>query len=399
MEWAVSALVLAAGLVFVFMVGMRKRWLFAPLLLAFLARLGMVVFHNYIYGLPQGGADALVFDRVARDWAMDGCLAAFQHLDPRGSYLYSGLLSVFYGCVGTSRTAAQLLNVVAGTISVAVLSMAAMRMWGRTAAIRCAWLLAVFPALLVYSAVTLREAFILTMFSCAIYAVVRFSEHWRANWIALAVLFLGLSATLHGGMAFGIVGLLAATAYYHLSTASGTARARLQKHVLVGLVMVVSGATLVIFLDRIFIPKVGNLGSLDTELVADMVASRAQGNAAYLTGLSVSSPFDVIWQAPIRVAYFLFSPFPWNVSSPSHLFGLFDAFLYLLITVQFVRYRKELMANPAVVLLIGILLALAFVYAYGTSNFGTAMRHRAKFYVAIVLVVAPVLLRKKRGRL
>lgn len=398
MEWAVPALVFVAGLVFVLSIGMHRRWLLVPLVAAYAARVGMIVFHNYIYSLPQGGADALVFDRVAREWAQEGCLAAFQHLDPSGSYMYSGLLSVFYACVGPSAGAAQLMNAVAGTGAVAVMSLAAVRMWGRRSAIRCAWLLALFPALLVYSAVTLREAFILALFSCAMYAAVRFSENWRLKWMALAVAFIALSATLHGGMAFGIVGLLAATAYHHLSSASGSARTRMRKHVLIGVIMLISGGALVLVLDQVFIPKVGNLGSLDTELVADMVASRAQGNAAYLTGLSVSTPFDIVWQAPIRVAYFLFSPFLWDVRSPSHLFGLLDAFLYLVLTIQFLRHRKELMANPAVALLIGVLLALAFVYAYGTSNFGTAMRHRAKFYVAIVLIVAPVMFKRIRSR-
>lgn len=399
MEWTVPISVLMAGLVMVLMVGMQKRSLLTPLLVAYLARIGMIVFHNHIYSLPQGGADASVFDRTARGWAVDGCLAAFQHLDPTGSYLYSGLLSIFYACVGPSRTGAQLLNALAGTAAVAVLSLTVWRMWGRTSATRCAWLLALFPALLIYSAVTLREAFILAIFSCAVYAAVRFSEYWRVAWAIVSVSFFSVAATLHGGMAFGIVGLFAATAYHHLSRSTGTAKARMQRQFVVGLVMVLSGATLVVFLDQVFVPKLGNLGSLDTELVADMVTSRAQGGAAYLTGLSVNSPVDILWQAPIRVAYFLFSPFPWDIRSPSHIFGLVDALLYLTLTILLFRFRKELMANPAVMIVLGILLALALVYAYGTSNFGTAMRHRAKFYVAIVLVVAPVLLRKKKRRL
>jgi Dolichyl-phosphate-mannose-protein mannosyltransferase len=390
--WTPSLIVLAAGFAMMMVFGFRHRWLLPVMLLAFFARFAMVLFNNYIYSLPQGGADAMVFERTAVGWAREGCSASFNNLDPTGSYLYSGVLAVIYGCVGVSDFAAQLLNTVAGTFSVAVLTAACNRMWGKKTAYKAGLLLAIFPALLIYSAVTLREAFILSLFSCAAYAVVRYSLSNRFRWLVVAIIFLLISAMFHGAMAFGVVGLVVAVMYRFMSMPTSNQNLALQRRLLVIFMAMMLFVASVLLLDKIFIPKVGNLGAVDTELVSNLVASRAQGNAAYLTGLSVGSSFDIVWQAPIRMAYVLFAPFLWNVNSSVHLFGLIDGTIYLMLSVVLIRHRKRILKNPAALMLLGVLLSLAFVYAFGTSNFGTAMRHRAKFYVAILIIVAPVLL-------
>lgn len=393
--WAPSLIVLAAGFAMTMTIGFRHRWLLPVMLLAFFARFAMILFNNYIYPLPQGGADALVFEKTAVSWAREGCSAAFNNLDPTGSYLYSGVLAVMYGCVGISNFAAQLLNAVLGTFSVAVLAASCNRMWGKRTAHRAGFLLSIFPALLIYSAVTLREAFILVLFSCSVYAVVRYSFSNRISWLLVAITFLLTSAMFHGAMAFGVVGLIVAVMYRFISKPTSNPKSAFQRRLLVVLMSMIILGVSVLLLDQIFIPKVGNLGAVDTELVSDIVASRAQGNAAYLTGLSVGSLFDIIWQTPIRMAYVLFAPFLWNVSSPAHLFGLLDGSIYLMLTVLLIRHRKWILKNPAVLMLLGILLSLAFVYAFGTSNFGTAMRHRAKFYVVILIVVAPAMFQRR----
>lgn len=397
MDWVVPLLILTAGFALISVLGYMRRWLFFPLGLAYVARLAMVLVNNYIFRFPQGASDAMVFDQVAKDWAKEGCINAFGYLDPSASYFYSGLLSVFYGCMAPSQMAAQILNAVAGTLSVAFFALAASRMWGVSAARTCAFMIALFPALLVYSAVTLRESFLLLFFSAAVYATVRYSERKNLKWLFLAVAML-LGATLfHGGMAFGIFGLVSAAILQRVSIPTIDKNRAFQRIFLTGSLLIVIGGLSVVSLDKIFIPKIGNLAAVDSELISDVVSSRAEGNAAYLTGLSVTSIFDIVWQAPIRMVYLLFAPFPWNISSPSHLLGLVDGSFYLAFTVLAIRHRKELRRQPAVMLIAGMLLALTLVYAYGTSNFGTAMRHRAKFYVAIVLIGVPLIHRRKMG--
>lgn len=386
----VLLLTLAAALFLVF-IAMAKPWLAPYLALALALRVGVALMHTYVYDLPQGGADAQVFVTVARGWAEDGCLGAFQHFDPRESYVYSAVLGVLFACAGSSVVGAQLLNVLLGTLAVGLLASAARYIWSHQAARGVALVVAVFPALLIYSAVTLREAFILAFFSLAVYAVARHHDgRERGGWLLVAVASLAAASLFHGGMVMGIVGIAIAKVSKFLQKGRGD-RAASQRVLLLGASAICLVAVLATFFDQIFVPKIGNLASLDTELVSETVASRARGDAAYLTGLTISSPLDVLWQAPIRVAYLLFAPFPWNISSASHVLGLVDGAIYLLLTVLFLKNRREILSNPGARTVLFVCVVLAFVFAFGTSNFGTGMRHRAKFYVAMFVVVAPFL--------
>ncbi|MBN8442868.1 MAG: hypothetical protein J0M28_14385 [Thauera sp.] len=391
METLVAALMAVSGVVLIYVAAYRHRWLLAPLWLAWLLRVGLATVHRYIFALPQGGADAKVFDRTGLLWAEHGCFGFFEHFDPSSSYVYSSILATLYSCFGYSPLGAQFLNSALGVVAVALLACATYRLWGVSSAIRAAFVLAAFPSLLVYSAVTLREAFILVLFCAAIYAVVRHGQRKGSTWIFWAVVFMSSAALFHGGMAFGIVGLFLAIAFHAINDSRGNEQARAFKKLLVVGLCALAVALTYFFLDSIFIPKVGNLAALDIELVGSVVESRAEGGAAYLSGLAVSSPIDLVWQAPLRIAYLLFAPFPWNVSSPSHLFGLLDGMIYLFLTIVLFRHRKILLREKSAGLILAILFSLAFVFAFGTSNFGTGMRHRAKFYVALVVLVAPML--------
>lgn len=395
MEFALALVPILAGILMILIVGVRKRWLIAPLIVAFVARVLLSLIHRYVYPLPQGGADALVFNRTAHQWSAGGCLTSLEYFDPAGSYVYSSLLGVFYGCVGYSPLAGQMINAVMGTTAVAMLALATARVWGVRPAVRLGYFLAIFPALIIYSSVTLRESAILLAVSTMVYCVTRFSERREVKWALAAMAAIGCATLFHGGMALAVVGLLVGLLFMpsvgsvkHSQAAIGTL---LVRSVLA--IAVMAGA--VFYMDSIYLPKIGSVGELDTELISNVVESRAQGDAAYLTALRVSSPVDVVWQAPVRLLYLLYAPFPWNVTNPTHLFGMFDGLIYAYLSLRAWQNRKVILSHTGMRIIFFVLIALALVYAFGTSNFGTAMRHRAKFAVAIAVLVAPFLVRAK----
>ena len=398
MELFLATIPAFGGILMILVLGLRKRWLLAPLIVAFSARLFTSLIHRYLFPLPQGGADALVFDRTAYEWSAGGCFASLEYFDPAGSYVYSALLGVFYGCVGYSPIAAQVINAALGTIAVAMLSLATARIWGQRPAVRAGYFLAIFPALIIYSSVTLRESSILLAFSIMVYCIARFSERRELKWILAAMAAIGIATLFHGGMAMAAVGLFVGLLF--MPSVGSTSRPRAALGVLLVrsalAIAVVAGAA--IYIDSIYLPKIGNVGELDTELISSVVESRAQGDAAYLTGLRVASPIDVIWQAPIRLFYLLFAPFPWNVTSSAHLLGMFDGLLYAFLSLRVWQNRATILAHPGMRVVLFVVIALAIVYAFGTSNFGTAMRHRAKFAVAAAVLVAPFLARASSRR-
>lgn len=116
------------------------------------------------------------------------------------------------------------------------------------------------------------------------------------------------------------------------------------------------------------------------EYLSAEVSVASRGDAAYLFDLYPDTKLDFLWQTPLRIFYFLFSPFPSMLSEPGHVLGLVDALLYLsmslIITVSL--FRGLGIERNRLLLLLSVLFVFVFVFSWGTSNFGTAIRHRQK---------------------
>ena len=121
----------------------------------------------------------------------------------------------------------------------------------------------------------------------------------------------------------------------------------------------------------------------------------ARDRAVYLQGMKMYTMFDVFWQTPIRVIYFLFTPFPWMIKQFIDLFGLVDALLYVWLVVCLWKLRRFVFQNSNAKVLGLFILAGITVFAIATSNYGTALRHRAKFAPLLIALATPVLLRTK----
>ena len=125
-----------------------------------------------------------------------------------------------------------------------------------------------------------------------------------------------------------------------------------------------------------------------------IVQARASGRAAYLASFEYTSWMDVIVSAPIRAVYFLFAPFPSQMSS---VFDLAPAVMSLvLIAFVVTAYRSLSEANPNYLLvsILGVLF-LGGITGYGLidSNYGTTIRHRIPFVYLLVVFSAPVIYR------
>lgn len=104
---------------------------------------------------------------------------------------------------------------------------------------------------------------------------------------------------------------------------------------------------------------------------------------------------EIIYLTPIRMFYFLYAPFPWDIKSPKHLIGLFDTFFYIYLSICAFRNKKILFENPQTRFLIFILILYVFVYSFGVGNFGASIRHRLKFIVILIAIAAPKIQRIK----
>ncbi|MFV8570537.1 hypothetical protein ACNQ6O_04910 [Marinobacter sp. SBS5] len=367
-----------------------SRWAVLPIAFAFGARISAAIFHRYVQPLPEGSSDALVFDRVAVAWATEyGCSGFFDHFNPSASYVYSSLMAVAYSCIDYVPFSVQVLNVLVGVFGVIFLMSATKTVWGIKYAKRVGYVLAFFPFLVMLSAVGLRESFIFSLFSLGIFSFVKYSYGKGNSWLILCLVSFGLSSLFHGAMALAIGGVFMGIMLKPMLAPIQTKQQFGFNIVLFLVMLAIFCLGMVYVYSQVSLHKLGSLDELDVDQISAVVSSRTKGNAAYLTGLEMNGLFDFLWQIPIRMFYFLFSPFPWNISSPAHVLGMLDGVFYIVISAMCFKYRKEIFNNPVLLQVLLILLLMSLAFSFGTSNFGTAIRHRAKFYLCMLIIVAP----------
>ena len=70
---------------------------------------------------------------------------------------------------------------------------------------------------------------------------------------------------------------------------------------------------------------------------------------------------------------------------------MIDAFLYMYLVFLIFQNRKIIWKDPALRVLLIILLSYLIVFGVGVGNFGTGIRHRSKFVIMFILLAAPLI--------
>lgn len=354
------------------------------LIIAFALRTGFALFHAFISALPDSGADTVAFERVgweyAQAWNMG--LEANSH---GAAYIYSKIIGVIYFISGRVPLLVLLVNVALGVFIVYYVYKITIELGAtkRSAQIGSV-ITALFPTLCLYSAITLRENFISFFAIISVFYFFKWLNTGMVIKLTFAVAFLLLSSALHGAMI--LLGIVYAIFFIFY-------KAKIKKWRLIstqtflGIFIVTLG---IILFSSFLMNKLPSDLSLvfSPDYMGDRVTGAARGGAAYLVGFTPNSIVDIIIQTPVRMVYFLFAPFPWMISSLGQILGLIDALLYLVLVFYSIRGLKYLKKynNPVFWAVTLMLLIMIATFAWGTSNFGTAIRHRQKIVWLIIAV-------------
>lgn len=140
--------------------------------------------------------------------------------------------------------------------------------------------------------------------------------------------------------------------------------------------------------------------SASFEEIAVQRENLATGATAFRPGVDVSSPLRGAQFMPLGLAFFLFSPFPWQIGSALSAMTLPEQLLWyglLAFVVSGGRYlvrRRYHVFGPALVFLV----VTTGVYALVEGNAGTAYRHRAQVLVFFLVMAAVGLALRKARR-
>ena len=349
-----------------------------------------VIFLGNIFTLPDYGSDTIAFEHEAFLMSKEGFSKTLSYYPGPTSSFIVWLVAILYSLFGRSLLMAQSLSLFFGIGSVFLGWLLAKKIWGDDIAKKAGWVLALFPTLVLYSALLLREVYCVFFLLVAIFGVFNWVRTGELKSILLA-LFGFISATFfHGGMIVGgIVFLLVVGLKYikHFFILLLSNRISLKNLLIVTLVLFIS---IIYASNKIKIPKLGTLEqSLSIDRLVKHTNITTRSDASYPEWTKINSVSELIYKAPIRVIYFLFSPFPWDIKKLSHLAGSLDSILYMTLIFLILRSRKVIWEDPALRFILIILISYFFVFGIGVGNFGTGIRHRSKFVIGLILLAAP----------
>ena len=357
----------------------------AILATAFLLRIALSVGHLAGLTLPDSQFDARTFELVAWRWARDGRL--FDDFTT-GSYLYSWLCSGVYLVFGRVPFLLHVINSYFGTLTIYFVMRSAKLLLPDTSLDRTVgWTLTFYPSVVLYSVLTMREAPLVLALSISIYLLLSCVATRRIAAGLGAVSFAIVAQLFHAGVVGATLAIL--LIYSRVSLQSVTVRDNLRLLALFFVIATALGLVQFSLRTGVGLEKVlGLLRDFDINTIASWQEYSARGRAAYLSGVEMDAWSDLIWNLPLRVFFFLGSPFIWTVSRFRDLLGLLDALvlLYMALRITLDMKKRSVLRVDAYLSLALVVIGVIVVFSVATSNYGTAFRHRAKIFPWLLLL-------------
>jgi hypothetical protein len=303
---------------------------------------------------------------------------------------YTNTLGFFYRAFGTSFLLGDELSVLAFTLSCIVLVRLVSLLDLERFRIGIVLFFGLLPSSVIFRSVSLREPWQALFFLLSVYWAIRL---WKRPGI-LIFSFMLMSAfcmaLLHGGLKGYAVYLVLIGIYWGIfCRKKGACRAWYVRFLFAGLLV-----TGVIMLSQ----KMGwyvTVGQgLEGVTAFRQYAATIQSRATYGIMLDSSSVLGLVKTIPIIFVYYMFAPFPWQVGNVADIHAMLESmlrFVLLFFAVSSWRRSSGEVRSYYGFLLI-IVLGMELMWALGTINWGTAMRHHVPGYGVIVLLGAPGLI-------
>lgn len=380
---------------FLYLVGRYQCSIAHVLFVAFALRLTAIILNNYFYQLPDAVGDSSNFEFLAYECSKDGFLNALSQY-PNGkcsqSFFISYIIGIFYSLFGRDILIGQSISLLFGTLSVLITYILTKKLWGDRSAVKASWFVAFFPSLILYSSLIMREPYIVFFLLLALNHSVNFVILPSLRSFFLTTSFFLIASLFHGSIFIGLIVFFTIIIIGNFKKILQKTRIHKITFSSFCIFFLVTSFVLSLFLINLKIPKIGNLH--DIAQIKQTVLNKNKsfrGTASYPEWLNSNTISELVLKTPLKILYFTYSPFPWDVKKTSHLIGLTDGIFYLYLSYLILLNKKNIWRDPRSRVILLILLAYIVVYSIAIGNFGTGVRHRSKFVAIFILLAAPFL--------
>jgi hypothetical protein len=365
---------------------------------AAILRITTAFIHFFIFNLPDGNLDALKFENYT--WYFSQLSISDSYFSFKSNNLaltFTWVLSFFYRLFGRSPLLLQSIGVFFGILNVVLVYKLAILLYpDKQKAKQSALILALFPTVILYSVLILREVYVMLFFVLSFIYIVKWINNHHLLDGFLGLIFYIPLYYLHGthviGAFFLFLIILINTLISFIKRFNNGIFG-VPHFFLLFFTPILIGLTYSLVIDF----KIPYLGKLEDIFTFSRILYQNKvtdfGGSVYPKWLSPNSLTDFFLLIIPRLLYLLFSPFIWDLRAINHLLGFVDGLMYIFIFYWLIRgvlkkKRKQIISTFYI-----ILLPLLIAYSWGVGNFGTALRHRVKF-VPVLIALSSVYLPK-----
>lgn len=351
------------------------------IIMGYLVRIILLIVDRYITTLPYNNSDAVGFNNVA--------ISIANNLSLLKENLYGGIftkiLGILYYLVGENRIFAQNINIMLGMAAIynmfTIINTIKIKNKFKNNFLQA--LLVFLPQTLLLSVVLLREIIVVYFISVSFKYCWKYTRNGNKIDGGVCLLSILIASSFHAGALFLITGYILILSFYSIQ----------EKRIKLSTKKVSIFVILIIILSIVYM-RFGSvvatkLTIMDEEKLANSFEGESKGGSAYLGGKEINNVSDMIIYTIPKVLYFLFSPMPWDWRGISDITSFaIDSIVYLYLIYNIIKNRNNIdQEYKAVVNLLIVGLAITVVaFAVGTSNAGTAIRHRHKLFEYFLMI-------------
>lgn len=393
-EYSLVCIIVTSIVLFIFIFRKIKNYEII-FFIAYILRLA-ILFADYFHWFPvlHSGGDTEMFHRISLD-IMDKSLYNDEVLIVTNYPYFTGAI---YLLIGPQRLFVQYINVLFGmwTLYYIYKSLSLLRLKRKTIKLFL-YVGCLFPHLIILSGILLREAIVEFSVAASVYFFLKwFLKNKKMDFI-VSLCFVLLGSLMHSGVFLLFIGYLMALLFYNHRTNKISFSFSSILYGLFSILIVV----LIIVQTDVFTEKFNKLEDVDSFEEYEVLADQKAGST-YLTWLDVKGTEQILLYSPLKMFYFLFSPIPFDWRSASDVIAfLLDSVVYFILVLGIFRKYKNLNGRRErrlILFLIISLLCTIFIFSYGTSVSGTALRHRAKI-LPLLMVITAICYDRKRKKL
>lgn len=355
--------------------------------------LGLLVFFHqviavvniYIFTLPGAEGDPLKFYYFAKNWAIDGKFTLAV-----GTKFYTQFLGMFFRIFGPSKLLGEELSILFFLFSCIILIKIIKLIDIKEYTIPILLIYGLLPTNLIFCSKILRESYQLYFFMASIYWGLRFKLESSKN----ALMFCIVSALLMGlfqkALITYVLILIPLLLLWPIQTGFDefTGKKNFQKRKIINIVFMLIAVFGIIIMGIWY--GVGDMDAARSFLTGNgfqyaakyreklILATSYYARANYGILLNTSSPIELVKSALHIYIYYMFMPFPWQISNWLDVYGCFEAIMrivFILFSILLFVKEKNKTNRSIYVLLLFIYVSMTFLWAMGSVNYGQAIRH------------------------